>query len=126
VAEVITLRLRSAVRDVARPLGLSLDRVDRLAKCWTTTARSRPAERIREAGLTRTRRGRRSHALASLAPGVSPAPSQHVAASSSRAARCRSCAIETPPLPERTVIEWDKDDMDALGILKVDCLAWGC
>ena len=29
-------------------------------------------------------------------------------------------------MPDRTVIEWDKDDLDALGILKVDCLAWAC
>src|SRR5262249_45715112 len=33
--------------------------------------------------------------------------------------------IENAAMPERTVIEWDKDDLDALGILKVDCLALG-
>ena len=34
--------------------------------------------------------------------------------------------IENAAMPDRTVIEWDKDDLDALGILKVDCLAWAC
>ena len=33
--------------------------------------------------------------------------------------------IENAAMPGRTVIEWDKDDLDALGILKVDCLALG-
>ena len=33
--------------------------------------------------------------------------------------------IENAAMPERTVIEWDKDDLDSLGILKVDCLALG-
>ncbi len=30
-----------------------------------------------------------------------------------------------PPWPDRTVIQWDKDDLDTLGLLKVDCLALG-
>ena len=33
--------------------------------------------------------------------------------------------IENAAMPERTVIEWDKDDLDALGLLKVDVLALG-
>src|SRR5205823_6478168 len=33
--------------------------------------------------------------------------------------------IENASMPDRTVVQWDKDDLDALGILKVDCLALG-
>lgn len=38
---------------------------------------------------------------------------------------CRMVPIENASMPDRTVIEWDKDDLDALGLLKVDCLALG-
>src|SRR5690606_33873396 len=38
---------------------------------------------------------------------------------------CELVPIENASMPGRTVIEWDKDDLDALGILKVDCLALG-
>ncbi|MGE5192902.1 MAG: OB-fold nucleic acid binding domain-containing protein, partial [Deltaproteobacteria bacterium] len=42
-----------------------------------------------------------------------------------RGALCELCPIENATMPDRTVIEWDKDDLDSLGILKVDCLALG-
>ena len=38
---------------------------------------------------------------------------------------CELVPIENAAMPDRTVIQWDKDDLDALGILKVDCLALG-
>ena len=48
------------------------------------------------------------------------------AASSSRAARSPSwMPIENAAMPERSVIQWDKDDLEALGLLKVDVLALG-
>jgi len=48
------------------------------------------------------------------------------ACSSSRAGRSPSwCRWRTPPCPERTVIQWDKNDLEALGLLKVDVLALG-
>jgi len=37
----------------------------------------------------------------------------------------RLVPIENAAMPERTVIQWDKDDLDALGLLKIDCLALG-
>ena len=37
----------------------------------------------------------------------------------------RMVPVENAAMPERTVIQWDKDDLDALGLLKVDCLALG-
>ena len=39
---------------------------------------------------------------------------------------CELVPIENAAMADRTVIEWDKDDLDELGILKVDCLAWAC
>ena len=38
---------------------------------------------------------------------------------------CELVPIENAAMPERTVIQWNKDDLDELGILKVDCLALG-
>src|SRR6185295_10236812 len=38
---------------------------------------------------------------------------------------CELVPIENAAMPDRTVIQWDKDDLDVLGILKVDCLALG-
>jgi error-prone DNA polymerase len=37
----------------------------------------------------------------------------------------RMVPIENAAMPDRTVIQWDKDDLDAIGLLKVDCLALG-
>ncbi len=38
---------------------------------------------------------------------------------------CELCPIENAAMDDRTVIQWDKDDLDELGILKVDCLSLG-
>ena len=38
---------------------------------------------------------------------------------------CEIVPIENASMADRTVVQWDKDDLDALGILKVDCLALG-
>jgi DNA polymerase III alpha subunit len=51
--------------------------------------------------------------------------SQHPAASSSRGPLSRLVPVENAAMPDRTVIQWDKDDLDALGLLKVDVLALG-
>src|ERR1019366_3198348 len=52
--------------------------------------------------------------------------SQHVGGMViSRGALCETVPIENAAMEDRTVIEWDKDDIDALGIFKVDCLALG-
>ena len=81
-------------------------------------------------GRLRSRRSRRFSSLIALVDTLLgfPAPSVAArrAASSSRAARCRGwCRSRTRRWPDRTVIQWDKDDLDALGLLKVDVLALG-
>jgi error-prone DNA polymerase len=127
-AEVICYRSKSAVRDVGKALGLSLDRVDALAKSFEHYSDDdRLARRFREAGLApQSRLGRQ---LITLVRQIIDFPrhlSQHVGGLViTRGALCEICPIENATMPGRTVIEWDKDDLDALGILKVDCLALG-
>jgi error-prone DNA polymerase len=127
-AEVITYRPRSAVRDVGKALGLSNDAVDVLAKkldWWDSSAV--PVDRLREAGLDPddfTVRCLRK--LVGQILGFPRHLSQHVGGFViTRGALCEMVPIENGAMPERTFIEWDKDDIDALGILKVDCLALG-
>jgi len=128
VAEVICYRPRSAVRDVGKALGLSLDAVDRLAKVLDPYSdASTIAERFREAGLDPAAPG--VVQLVSLAKAILGFPrhlSQHVGGFViTRGLLSELVPIENAARPGRTVIEWDKDDLDTLGILKVDCLSLG-
>ncbi|MCW8141953.1 MAG: error-prone DNA polymerase, partial [Planctomycetota bacterium] len=123
--EVITYRGRSAMRDLGKALGLSLDQVDRLAATvdWEVPE---PA-RLREAGLDPTSpTGRLLLELVTEAQGFPRHLSQHVGGFViSRGPLVELVPVENAPMPGRTFIEWDKDDLDALGLLKVDCLALG-
>jgi error-prone DNA polymerase len=128
VAEVITYRPRSAVRDVGKALGLSLDRVDLLAKkleWWGDSPL--PENAIVESGLDPDDRTVRI--LGRLIQQIVGFPrhlSQHVGGFViTKHPLCELVPIENAAMPNRTFIEWDKDDIDALGILKVDCLALG-
>jgi error-prone DNA polymerase len=127
-AEVICYRPRSAVRDVGKALGLSLDAVDRLAKVLDPYSNADTiAERIREAGLDPTTTG--VIQLVSLTKEILGFPrhlSQHVGGFViTRGLLSELVPIENAAMPDRTFIEWDKDDLDTLGILKVDCLSLG-
>jgi error-prone DNA polymerase len=127
-AEVITYRPRSAVRDVGKALGLSLDRVDALANA--TGHASEGDElllRLSEAGLDpRSRLGRQLIHLVGEILGFPRHLSQHVGGMVlTQLPLCEIVPIENASMPDRTVVEWDKDDLDALGILKVDCLGLG-
>jgi error-prone DNA polymerase len=127
-AEVITYRPRSAVRDVGKALGLSLDRVDALAKTldWWHYDEI-PAQSIREAGLDPDDRTvRMVLRLVKQLLGFPRHLSQHVGGFvMTETPLCEIVPLENGAMPGRTFIEWDKDDIDALGILKVDCLALG-
>jgi len=127
-AEVITYRHRSAIREVGKALGLSLDCVDRLAKqmdWWDKAAMSPDA--LRETGLkaddpTVRHMIRLVHELLGFPRHLS----QHVGGFViTRTPLCEMVPIENAAMPDRTVIEWDKDDIEAMGMLKVDCLGLG-
>jgi error-prone DNA polymerase len=128
VNAIISYRPRSAVRDVGKALGLSLDQVTRLAKGierWSKEGLS--PEPIRAAGLSPDdTRVQHCIALSSALRGFPRHVSIHtggfVIAEGSLRART---PIEPATMANRTVIQWDKDDIDALGFVKLDCLALG-
>ncbi len=127
-AAVISYRPKSALRDVGKALGLDLDQVDRLAKTlsWWDGRRVLP-ERLAEAGFDPDNaRIRQLIALVNELVGFPRHLSQHVGGFViSRDALSRLVPIENAAMQDRTVIEWDKDDLDALGLLKIDVLALG-
>ncbi len=127
-ATVICYRPRSALRDVGKALGLDLAQVDRLAQSmqWWDGQRIDP-ERIRASGVDPDDPVIvRLIALAAEILGFPRHLSQHVGGFVIARGRLDELVpIENAAMPDRTVIEWDKDDLDALGLLKVDVLALG-
>ncbi len=127
-ATVICYRPRSALRDVGKALGLDLAQVDRLAKAvgWWDGRQALP-ERIEDAGLDADSPIiRHLSALVTTLLGFPRHLSQHTGGFViSQGPLSHLVPTENAAMPERTVIEWDKDDLDALGLLKVDVLALG-
>ncbi|MEM1330114.1 MAG: error-prone DNA polymerase [Planctomycetota bacterium] len=126
-AEVISYRGRSAVREVGKAMGLSEDGVDALAKNLDRWGESTNADRVREAGLNPDEPTvRRVIELSGELVGFPRHLSQHVGGMViTRGPLCDLVPIENAAMDDRTVIEWDKDDIDAVGMLKVDCLGLG-
>ncbi|MGH8770950.1 MAG: error-prone DNA polymerase, partial [Burkholderiales bacterium] len=127
-ATVITYRSRSALREVGKALGLNLNQVDRLAKTFVFWEdRHRMIERLREAGFDPGNPlVRRVLELTGLLIGFPRHLSQHTGGFViSRGSLSRLVPIENAAMEKRTVIQWDKNDLDSLGLLKVDCLALG-
>lgn len=127
-AVVITYRARSAIRDVGKAMGLSLDAVERLSKTldWWDKGEIR-MERVREAGLDpRDPAVRRALILADAIRGFPRHLSQHPGGFvMTRGPLSEYVPIENAAMEDRTVIEWDKDDIDAMGMLKIDVLGLG-
>jgi error-prone DNA polymerase len=127
-ATVICYRSRSALRDVGKALGFDPAQIERLSgavQWWDDE--SRLDERIREAGFDPA-----SPLLARLLVlvralvGFPRHLSQHVGGFViARDALPRLVPIENAAMPERTVIQWDKNDLEELGLLKVDVLGLG-
>jgi error-prone DNA polymerase len=127
-AEVVSYRGRSAVREVGKALAFSPDLVDRLAKdmeWWTDTIGDGAG--LAKHGLDPASPvARRFIALTGEILGFPRHLSQHVGGFViTEDALCELVPIENASMAHRTVIEWDKDDIDALGILKVDLLGLG-
>jgi error-prone DNA polymerase len=127
-ATVISYRSRSALRDVAKALGLDATQQDRLARGmqWWDGGRI-DIERIRAVGFDPGNATiARVLALAEELLGFPRHLSQHVGGFVITRGRLDELVpIENAAMAERTVIEWDKDDLDALGVLKVDVLGLG-
>jgi error-prone DNA polymerase len=127
-AVVTTYRARSAVREVGTALGLSQDTVRALAgQVWGWSSEGIEDERVRELGLDPSdRRLRLALHLTSELIGFPRHLSQHVGGFViSRGPLSETVPIENTAMADRTVIEWNKDDLDALGILKIDVLSLG-
>ena len=127
-ASVITYRPRSAIRDVGKALGFAPEVVERLARnvqWWD--GREIAAERLLEAGLDPADLGvRQWMALVRALLGFPRHLSQHTGGFVLSGDPLHELVpVENAAMPGRTVIEWDKDDLDAMGMLKVDVLALG-
>jgi error-prone DNA polymerase len=125
---VISYRPRSALRDVGRALGIDLDRIDAVAKSqhWFDGRRIDP-ERLRENGFDPGSRlvalwVELTQVLIGFPRHLSQHPGGFVIARDDLA---ELVPVENAAMDGRSVIQWDKDDLDALRLLKVDLLALG-
>ena len=125
-ATVITYRSRSAVRDVGKALGLDDELINRLAKSifwWGSDLE----EQLSDSGVDYTEP--KIKTLITLAQSLMGFPrhlSQHVGGFViSQGNLTHLVPIENAAMADRTIIQWDKDDLESLGLLKVDVLALG-
>jgi len=127
-ATVIHFRSRAAIREVGKVMGLSQDVIARLSgQIWGWSSAAPGEDRLRDAGLSiEDRRVQLAVQLIGEIIGFPRHLSQHVGGFVVTLGRLDElCPIENAAMDDRTVIEWDKDDIDALGLLKVDILALG-
>ncbi len=127
-AEVVTYRARSAVRDVGKALGLSLQVLDRLAKSihhWTGSEIS--PDFLQELGINyQDQTIKHVLGLTEQLQGFPRHLSQHVGGFIiSQNPLSSIVPVLNAPMSGRRIIEWDKDDIEELGILKIDVLALG-
>ena len=128
-AEVITYRGRSAVREVGKVLGLSADAIDRMARHSSRYHEEDPSkeERIARAGL---RPGdERLGLLVDLCDELRSLPrhlSQHSGGMIIAKGRLDEIVpLEPAAMPDRTVLQWDKDDVEQCKLIKIDLLGLG-
>lgn len=127
-AAVTTYRTRSAVRECAKAIGLSQDHIDGLSKIIDGRGGGESlAVRCRQVGVDPDSEiGKRFLYLVESILGFPRHLSQHTGGMvMTHGTLCELCPIENAAMPGRTIIQWDKNDLDELGILKVDCLALG-
>ena len=126
VANVIRYRARSAVRDVGKALGLSETALDRLAKLLSRSGEIAPAV-LAQAGLDPDAPAHRH--LRELASEICDFP-RHLSIHPGgfllgHEPVTSLVPVENATMPGRTVIQWDKNDVEALGLFKVDLLGLG-
>ncbi|MGH1466255.1 MAG: error-prone DNA polymerase [Cognatishimia sp.] len=127
-ATVIHFRSRAAIREVGKVMGLSQDVTASLSgQIWGQSNGGADLDRVRELGLDPTERrlGQTLQLIGEII-GFPRHLSQHVGGFVITKGRLDElCPIENAAMEDRTIIEWDKDDIDALNILKVDVLGLG-
>jgi error-prone DNA polymerase len=128
VSEVICYRGKSALREVGKVFGLSLEQIDRLSGTithWDTAEVSQ--QRLREMGFDE--RGERIRRILTLARELQGFPrhlSIHVGGFVLSATPLSEVApVEPGRMPGRTVVPWDKDDIETLKFFKIDVLGLG-
>ncbi len=127
-AAVSTYRPKGAIRDVGKALGLSLDQLDALSRAIVWWDGQKIAdERLIEAGFDPAQPlMQRLLTLTETLVGFPRHLSQHSGGFViARDRLTRLVPVENAAMPDRTVIQWDKDDLDELGLIKVDILALG-
>ena len=125
-ATVITYRSRSAIRDVGKMLGLDIELLNHIAKSiywWGSNLE----EQLSDSGIDYSdHRIRQLVYLAGSLIGFPRHLSQHVGGFViSQGLLSHLVPIENAAMTDRTVIQWEKDDLEALGLLKIDVLALG-
>jgi len=127
-AVVISWRGRSAMREVAKVLGFAPDQVDELARSMDRWGDRPPhPDYLRERGFDpETPLMRRLIACVSVLIGMPRHLSQHPGGFVISERPLHTLVpVENAAMEDRTVIQWDKDDLDTLGLFKIDCLALG-
>ncbi len=127
-ASVVTYRTRSAIREVGRAFGLSDDTLSALTgTVWGHWSRGVDPEETRRIGLDPTER--RLSLVLRLADELAGFPrhlSQHTGGFVITRSRLDDAVpIMNAAMADRTTVEWDKDDLDAVGMLKIDVLGLG-
>jgi len=127
VATVICYRSKGAIRDVAKAMGLSTDLIDKLSRTITRWSGPLDEDKAREEGLDPGDKTlMQALELAGELRGFPRHLSQHTGGFvMSRGPLCEVVPIENAAMEGRTVIEWNKDDLEELGLIKVDVLALG-
>ena len=124
----VTYQPKLAIREVGKVMGLSADTVDALSRSmWSWGREGLDEERIRQAGIDPTEPTiAATLSLAQELVGFPRHRSQHPGGFVITRGRLDEVVpIENAAMADRTVIEWDKDDLDRLGMLKIDVLALG-
>ncbi|MGN6495558.1 MAG: error-prone DNA polymerase [Agriterribacter sp.] len=127
VATVTQVHYKGAIRDVAKAMGLSVDMIDVLAGCSGTHGEGVYEERIHEAGLNPSDPHlKKVLELTTQYIGFPRQLGQHTGGFVITQNKLSYlCPILNARMKDRTNIEWNKDDIDALGLLKIDVLALG-
>lgn len=128
VATVTQQHHKGAIRDVGKAMGLSVDTINRFtSSTWEFTEESFEENRIREQGLNpHDKHLRKVLDLTRQFIGFPRQLGQHTGGFViTRGKLSELCPIMNARMENRTCIEWNKDDIDALGFLKIDVLALG-